>query len=86
MRAMTLLPSSPARVQVEPPSAERYTPLPQLELFRSFASPVPTHTTLASEGAMATAPIEATASFSKIPENVPPLSVVFMTPPVPSAT
>src|SRR6185503_1150994 len=79
MRAIVRLSLSPAAVQVAPASVERYTPRPQPELLRSLASPVPTQTTLGSDGATATAPIEATASPSKTPWKVPPLSVVFMT-------
>ena len=86
MRAMALLSFRPTLVQVPPESVDRYTPLPQLELFRSLASPVPTQTTLGSEGATATAPMAATASFSKTAWKVAPLSAVFIRPPVPSAT
>jgi hypothetical protein len=53
---------------------------------RSFASPVPTQIVFASDGATATAPTAATASFSKIASKLPPLSAVFITPPVPRPT
>jgi hypothetical protein len=51
-----------------------------------LASPVPSHITFGFEGATATAPVDATASCSNTPLKLPPLSVVFMSPPVASAT
>src|SRR5512136_88078 len=80
MRAMVLLSASPTCVQAPPPSSDRYTPLPQLELLRSFASPVPTQTTFGSDGATATAPTAATGCSAKMASKVPPLSLVFITP------
>src|SRR4029453_7633440 len=73
---------SPTLAKVSPPSVERYTPSPQPELFRSLPSPVPIQPVFPSEGATATAPIDATDSFSKIPWNLPPLFEVLATPPV----
>src|SRR5712691_2658884 len=45
--------SSPIFFQVFPPSSDLYTPSPQEELWRLFGSPVPTHTTDGSDGAIA---------------------------------
>src|SRR5436190_23709079 len=58
--AIVLLFGRPIFFQLPPPSLERYTPFPQLELFRSFASPVPTHTYFVFEGQIAIAPTAAT--------------------------
>ena len=55
---------------------------PSPELLRSLASPVPTQTTLGSEGATATAPMEATGCLSKTGAKVAPAFTVFQTPPV----
>ncbi len=82
MRAIVRVPSRPTCFHVEPPLVERHTPLPHCELFRSFASPVPTHTTLESLGATATAPMEATGWSAKTASKVAPSFVVFITPPV----
>jgi hypothetical protein len=79
---MARLSGSPACFQVPPPSKERQTPPPHPELFRSLASPVPTQITLGSVGATATAPMEWNGCPSKMGENVPPSSDVFITPPV----
>src|SRR5260370_16828702 len=67
--------------QVFPPSSDLYAPPPQDELWRLFGSPVPTHTTEGSEGAMAMSPIADTASLSNTGSHVVPLFVVFHTPP-----
>src|SRR4029450_13772918 len=85
-RAIARLCARPTCVQVAPASVERYTPLPQAELLRSFASPVPTHTTFGSDGATATAPMEATGCFSNTASNVAPFVLVFTRPPVASPT
>src|SRR5262245_49780391 len=86
IRAIAFAPIRPTRLKVAPESSERYTPSPHDELLRSLASPLPTQTTLASEGATAIAPMAATASFSKIAENEAPALVDFTMPPVPSPT
>src|SRR6266576_864451 len=49
--------SSPIFFQVFPPSSDLYAPSPQEELCRLFGSPVPTHTTEGSDGAIAMSPI-----------------------------
>src|ERR1700730_5432097 len=69
------------RCQVLPPSTDLYAPSPHDELCRLFGSPVPTHTTDGSEGAMAMSPIVDTASLSNTGCQVVPLFVVFHTPP-----
>src|ERR1041385_3387916 len=56
-------------------------PSPQEELWRLLGSPVPTHTTDGSEGAMAISPMVDTPSLSKTGSQVVPLLVVFQTPP-----
>src|SRR5712692_3020111 len=73
--------SNPIFFQVFPPSSDLYAPSPQEELCRLFASPVPTHTTDGSDGAIAMSPIVDTLSLSKIGSQVVPLFVVFQTPP-----
>ncbi len=86
MRAMQRLVPRPAAVQVAPPSVLRKTPLPQPELLRSLASPVPAHTTLGSAGHTARAPMEAAPVLSKTGWKLAPASVVFITPPWASPT
>src|SRR6266853_449034 len=83
---ITILPmcrvaSSPIFFQVFPPSSDLYAPSPQEELCRLFGSPVPTHTTAGSDGAMARSPMVETLSLSNIGSQVVPLFVVFHTPP-----
>src|SRR6202165_999265 len=73
--------SSPIFFQVFPPSSDLYAPSPQEELCRLFGSPVPTHTTDGSEGAIAMSPIVETLSLSNIGSHVVPWLVVFQTPP-----
>src|SRR6267154_253128 len=66
---------------VFPPSSDLYAPSPQEELCRLLGSPVPTHTTAGSDGAMAISPMVETLSLSNIGSQVVPLFVVFHTPP-----
>src|ERR1700676_940393 len=66
---------------VFPPSSDLYTPSPHEELCRLLGSPLPTHTTDGSEGAMAMSPIVETPSLSNTGRKVVPLLVVFQTPP-----
>src|ERR1700741_1081157 len=73
--------SSPIFFQVFPPSRDLYAPSPQEELCRLLGSPVPTHTTDGSDGAIAMSPIVDTLSLSNIGSHVVPLFVVFQTPP-----
>src|SRR5713226_2806249 len=81
IRPMCRVNSRPIFFQVFPPSSDLYAPSPQEELCRLFASPVPTHTTDGSDGAIAMSPIVDTLSLSKIGSQVVPLFVVFQTPP-----
>src|SRR6202521_5818078 len=81
IRPMCRVNSSPIFLQVFPPSSDLYAPSPQEELCRLFGSPVPTHTTDGSEGAIAMSPIVETLSLSNIGSHVVPLLVVFQTPP-----
>src|SRR5260370_889139 len=73
--------SSPIFFQVFPPSSDLYAPSPHEELCRLFGSPVPTHTTDGSDGAMAMSPIVDTLSLSNTGSHVVPLFVVSHTPP-----
>src|SRR6266576_707208 len=81
IRPMWRVASSPIFFQVFPPSSDLYAPSPQEELCRLFGSPVPTHTTEGSDGAIAMSPIVDTLSLSNIGSHVVPLLVVFHTPP-----
>ena len=78
--------ASPQCFHVLPPSAERYTPLPQLTEFRGFPSPVPTYTTSGFPWHTATAPMHCVGWSSKTEVKVVPPSVVFHTPPPAVAT
>src|SRR6267378_8282696 len=72
--------------QVFPPSTDLYAPSPHDELWRLFGSPVPTHTTEGSDGAIAISPMVDTASLSNTGVHVVPLLVVFHTPPAATPT
>ena len=81
IRAMRPVASRPRCFHVWPASVERYTPLPIEMLPRMNASPVPAHTTLGSDEATASAPIDATCWPSKIAVQwTPPSSVLKMPP------
>src|SRR6267378_173035 len=81
IRPMCRVASSPIFFQVFPPSSDLYAPSPQEELCRLFGSPVPTHSTDGSDGAIAMSPIVDTLSLSNTGSHVVPLLVVFQTPP-----
>src|SRR3989441_3082196 len=81
MRPMWCVASSPVFFQIFPPSSDLYAPSPQDELCRLLGSPVPTHTTEESDGAIAMSPIVDTPSLSNTGSQVVPLFVVFHTPP-----
>src|SRR6266436_4757882 len=81
MRPMWCVASSPVFFQIFPPSSNLYAPSPQDELCRLLGSPVPTHTTEESDGAIAMSPIVDTLSLSNTDSQVVPLFVVFQTPP-----
>src|SRR5262249_51776066 len=79
--------SRPMCFQVSPPSADLYTPSPHDELWRLFASPVPTQTRFGSEGAIAMSPIDkAVPSRSNTGVHVTPLLTLLNTPPDPVPT
>src|SRR6266478_1152224 len=80
MRPMWCVASSPVFFQIFPPSSDLYAPSPQDELCRLLGSPVPTHTTEESDGAIAMSPIVDTLSLSNTDSQVVPLFVVFQTP------
>src|SRR5580693_7285691 len=73
--------SRPIFFHVFPPSSDLNTPSPHDELCRLFGSPVPTHTTEGSDGAIAMSPMVETLSLSNTGSQVVPLLVVFQTPP-----
>src|SRR5579864_7317278 len=52
--------SNPRCAHDAPPSMDSHTPSPYELSLREFGSPVPTHTTRGFEGAIETAPIDAT--------------------------
>src|SRR6266851_7697127 len=81
MRPMWCVASSPIFFQVFAPSSDLYAPSPQDELCRLLGSPVPTHTTEESDGAIAMSPIVDTLPLSNTDSQVVPLFVVFQTPP-----
>src|SRR6266849_9585405 len=81
MRPIWCVASSPIFFQVFAPSSDLYVPSPQDELCRLLGSPVPTHTTEESDGAIAMSPIVDTLSLSNTDSHVVPLFVVFQTPP-----
>src|SRR2546430_11849539 len=86
MRPICRVASSPIFFQVFPPSSDLYAPSPHEELCRLFGSPVPTHTTDGSDGAIAISPIVETLSLSNTGVHVVPLLVVFQTPPAATPT
>src|SRR5258708_10366371 len=77
---------SPIFCRVFPASSDLYAPSPHDELCRLFGSPVPTHITDGSDGAIAMPPIVDTPSLSNTCSQVVPLFVVFHTPPDPTPT
>src|SRR5579875_469219 len=72
---------SPLNCQVLPASGEKYTPWPSNTSLRGLASPVPTQTSFAFEGANATAPIEGLSPHLSSSSHLMPSSVVFHKPP-----
>src|ERR1041385_3705321 len=81
--------SSPIGFQVIPPSVLLKIPLPGESELRELGSPVPAHTWLVSDGAIASIPIETTPSSPRPPKtrrNVVPALVVFQMPPAALAT
>src|SRR6266481_5657645 len=78
--------SSPVRFQVSPPSVDLKMPQPGEIVLRESSSPVPAHTCVVSDGAIATSPIDTHFSLSNTGRNVVPAFVVFQIPPAAAAT
>src|SRR5881397_945771 len=78
--------SSPVRFQVSPPSVDLKMPQPGEIVLRESSSPVPAHTCIVSDGAIASSPIDTHFSLSKTGRNVVPALVVFQMPPAAAAT
>src|SRR5436305_14671950 len=78
MRPIAPLFSSPASFQVRPPSVDLKMPHPGEIVLRESSSPVPAHTCVVSDGAIASSPIETHFSLSKTGRNVVPALVVFL--------
>src|SRR5690349_8621306 len=81
IRPMCSVFSRPISFHVNPPSVDLYTPRPGSTELRVLASPVPTQTCIVSDGAIAMAPIDDTASCSNTGVYEMPSFVVFQTPP-----
>src|SRR5256712_5698432 len=86
MRPMAPDFSSPTRFQVSPPSVDLKMPQPGEIVLRESSSPVPAHTCIVSDGAMASSPIDTHFSLSNTGRNVVPALVVFEIPPAAAAT
>src|SRR6266436_5199502 len=86
MRPMAPVFSSPIRFQVRPPSVDLKMPHPGEIVLRESSSPVPAHTCVVSDGAIATSPIDTHFSLSNTGRNVVPALVVFQMPPAAAAT
>src|SRR6266487_4539661 len=78
--------SSPTRFHVRPPSVDLKMPQPGEIVLRESSSPVPAHTCIVSDGAIATSPIETHFSLSNTGRNVVPALLVFQRPPAAAAT
>src|SRR2546428_9537084 len=86
MRPMAPDFSSPVRFQVRPPSVDLKIPQPGEMVLRESSSPVPAHTCIVSDGAIASSPINTHFSLSNTGRNVVPALVVFQMPPPAAAT
>src|SRR5438067_6840562 len=86
MRPIAPVFSSPTRFQVSPPSLDLKIPHPGEIVLRESSSPVPAHTCIVSDGAIASSPIDTHFSFSNTGRNVVPALVVFQMPPAAAAT
>src|SRR6266852_5790632 len=69
-----------------PPSVDLKRPRPGEIVLRESSSPVPAHTCIVSDGAIASSPIDTHFSLSKTGRNVVPALVVFQIPPAAAAT
>src|SRR6266702_5600222 len=86
MRVICPTSPKPMNCQLRPASGDMNTPRPSTTSLRGLPSPVPTHTTLGFEGAMATAPLDAVGwSLNTASQESPP-SVVFHAPPAAAPT
>src|SRR5258706_5125534 len=77
--------SSPTRFHVRPPSVDLNMPHPGEIVLRESSSPVPAHTCIVSDGAIASSPIDTHFSLSNTGRNVVPAFVVFQIPPAAAA-
>src|SRR4051794_20181452 len=81
-RPIVCVSRSPMCCQVVPPSSERYTPSPHVELWRLLGSPVPAHTMRGLLGAIAMSPIDnVLPNLSKTASQVVPLFLLRKIPP-----
>src|ERR1041384_19995 len=85
MRPIAPVFSSPMRVHVRPPSVDLKMPHPGEIVLRESSSPVPAHTCIVSDGAIASSPIEPHGWLSNTGRNVVPAFVVFQIPPAAAA-
>src|SRR5260221_9954802 len=86
MRPMAPDFSRPTRFHVSPPSVDLKMPQPGEIVLRESSSPVPAHTCIVSDGAIASSPIDTHFSLSNTGRNVVPALVVFQIPPAAAAT
>src|SRR5258705_6073631 len=85
MRPIAAVFSGPVHFQVSPPSVDLKMPQPGEIVLRESSSPVPAHTCIVSDGAIASSPIETHFSLSNTGRNVVPALVVFQIPPAAAA-
>src|SRR6266513_2870018 len=78
--------SSPTSFQVRPPSVDLKMPHPGEIVLRESSSPVPAHTCVVADGAIASSPIDTHFSLSNTGRNVVPALLVFQMPPAAAAT
>src|SRR5882762_10389686 len=86
MRPIAPVFSRPTRFHVSPPSVDLKMPQPGEIVLRESSSPVPAHTCIVSDGAIANSPIDTHFSLSNTGRNVVPALVVFQIPPAAAAT
>src|SRR5207302_9550670 len=78
--------SSPTRFQVSPPSVDLKMPQPGEIVLRESSSPVPAHTCIVSDGAIASSSIDTHFSLSDNGRHVVPALVGFQIHPAAAAT
>src|SRR5213592_2336346 len=76
MRPIAPVFSRPTRFHVIPPSVDLKMPQPGEIVLRESSSPVPAHTCIVSDGAIASSPIDTHFSLSNTGQNVVPALVV----------